>query len=102
MNKQLVINHGQAINLTEATSIQAKVGDHYHVVINKDGQQIVVNEEIILENKLIDEAIKIIEGAGPPMQGIGTLMLYADSDSPNVKANFWLGKFGVQSQQLEN
>ena len=66
-----------------------------------DGQQIVVSEEIILENKLIDEAIKIIEGAGPPMQGIGTLMLYADSDSPNVKANFWLGKFGVQSQQLE-
>ena len=66
-----------------------------------DGQQIVVSDEIILENKLIDEAIKIIEGAGPPMQGIGTLMLYADSDSPSVKANFWLGKFGVQSQQLE-
>ena len=66
-----------------------------------DGQLIVVSEERILENNLIDEAIKIIEGVGPPMQGIGTLLLYADSDSPNVKANFWLGKFGVQSQQLE-
>ena len=66
-----------------------------------DGQLIVVSEERILENNLIDEAIKIIEGVAPPMQGIGTLLLYADSDSPNVKANFWLGKFGVQSQQLE-
>ena len=63
--------------------------------------QVAVSENIILEDNLIDAAIKIVEGEGPPMQGIRTLLLYADSDSPSVKANFWLGKFGVQSEQLE-
>jgi len=62
---------------------------------------VAVSENIILEDNLIDAAIKIVEGEGPPMQGIRTLLLYADSDSPSVKANFWLGKFGVQSEQLE-
>ena len=72
-----------------------------------DGQQIVVSDEILLENNLIDEAIKIVEGEGPsnpslpPMQGIQTLLKYADADSPSIRANFWLGKFGVKSQQLE-
>lgn len=66
-----------------------------------DGLLVPVSEDIILENDLIDAAIKIVEGEGLPMQGIQTLLLYADSDSPSVKANFWLGKFGVQSEQLE-
>ena len=66
-----------------------------------DVEQVAVSEDVILENNLIDAAIKIVEGEGPPMQGIQTLLLYADSDSPSVKANFWLGKFGVQSEQLE-
>ena len=66
-----------------------------------DGLLVPVSEDIILENDLIDAAIKIVEGEGLPMQGIQTLLLYADSDSPSVKANFWLGNFGVQSEQLE-
>jgi tetratricopeptide (TPR) repeat protein len=72
-----------------------------------DVEQVTVSEDVILENNLIDAAIKIVEGEGPsnpsppPMQGIQTLLQYADADSPSVKANFWLGKFGVQSQQLE-
>jgi hypothetical protein len=46
MNKQLVINHSQAPHLSEAASIQAKVGEHYRVVIKQNGQQIVVDDMI--------------------------------------------------------
>ena len=72
-----------------------------HTSSDVDVEQVVVKEDLILENNLIDEAIKVVEGSGQPMLGIKTLLLYADSDSPSVKANFWLGKFGVQSEQFE-
>ena len=72
-----------------------------------DFAETAVAESFVSDDELIDEAIKIVEGAGPsnpsppPMQGIQTLLSYADSDAPSVKANFWLGKFGVQSEQFE-
>ena len=72
-----------------------------HASSDVDVEQVVVKENTILEYNLIDEAMKIVEGGVPPILGIKTLLSYADSYSPSVKANFWLGKFGVQSEQFE-
>ena len=52
-------------------------------------------------DKAIDEAIKTIEARVDPMQGIRVLLELADSDEPNVRANYVLGKFGMQSGQMD-
>ncbi|HHZ81162.1 MAG TPA: tetratricopeptide repeat protein [Flavobacteriales bacterium] len=49
----------------------------------------------------VDEAIKIVSGDGPPMRGIQALIALAEADEPNVKARLWLGRFGIQSGQLD-
>ena len=49
----------------------------------------------------VDEAIKIVSGEGPPMEGISALLAHAEADVPNVKAILWLGRFGIQSGQFE-
>ncbi|PCJ80698.1 MAG: hypothetical protein COA49_07655 [Bacteroidetes bacterium] len=49
----------------------------------------------------VDEAIKIVSGGGPPMRGIQALIALAEAEKPNVKAILWLGRFGVQSGQLD-
>ena len=66
-----------------------------------DFAETAVAESFVADDELIDEAITIVQGASAPMLGIKTLLSYADSDAPSVKANFWLGKFGVQSEQFE-
>jgi hypothetical protein len=88
----------QVIFLSSAIAISSCGSDSS---LEVEETQIVSLENKESDDKLIDEAIKIVEGAGPPMQGIMTLLLYADSEKPNIKANFWLGKFGVQSEQYE-
>jgi len=52
-------------------------------------------------DKAIDEAIKTIDAGVAPMQGILVLLELADADEPNVRANYLLGKFGIQSGQTE-
>ena len=52
-------------------------------------------------DKAIDEAIKTIEAGEAPMQGILVLLELADADEPNIRANYLLGKFGIQSGQME-
>jgi hypothetical protein len=41
-----------------------------------------------------------VEDFGTSILRISTLFLNTDSYSSRIKANFWLGKFGVQSEQL--
>jgi hypothetical protein len=55
----------------------------------------------IVSDISVDDAIKMVSGEGPPMQGISALIAYADAAVPNIKATLWLGRFGVQSGQLE-
>ena len=52
-------------------------------------------------DKAIDEAIKTIDAGVAPMQGILVLLELADADEPNVRANYVLGKFGMQSGQMD-
>ena len=52
-------------------------------------------------DKAIDEAIKTIESGPAPMQGILVLIELADAEEPNVRANYVLGKFGIQSGQMD-
>jgi hypothetical protein len=72
-----------------------------HASFDVDVEQAFVKENPIVEYNLIDKAIKIVEGGVPSILGVKTLVLYADSYSPSVKANFWSGKFGVQSEQSQ-
>jgi len=49
----------------------------------------------------VDEAIRIVSGEGPPMEGISALIAHAEADVPDVKALLWLGRFNIRNGELE-
>lgn len=49
----------------------------------------------------ISQAIDLVASGSDPMAGIQKLLGLIEQDSTNAEAHFWLGKFSVQSGQLD-
>ena len=54
----------------------------------------------VVESSPIELAIAKVSGENP-MEGIMELRAMADEEPPNLEAVLWLGRFAVQSGQLE-
>ena len=49
----------------------------------------------------INKAIELVNGGGHPMQGIMLLREVLEENPDNVRANFQMGLFSIQSQQFD-
>jgi len=58
-----------------------------------------VEQVITAEDVKIEKALEIINGGGPPMEGILMLKELADADEPNIDAVFLLAQFSETSGQ---
>ncbi|MBL4652401.1 MAG: tetratricopeptide repeat protein [Flavobacteriales bacterium] len=63
-----------------------------------------VADTVVAENNTpvnIEDAIELVKSGSDPMKGILKLREISEEDPKNVKAQFYLGIFSVQSGQLE-
>jgi tetratricopeptide (TPR) repeat protein len=54
-----------------------------------------------VERTELQRAIDLVNGGVSPMEGIQILQALVAEDSTNVEAHLWLGRFSVQSGQLD-
>ena len=54
-----------------------------------------------VERTDLERAIDLVNGGVNPMEGIQILLSLVKEDSTNVEAHLWLGRFSVQSGQLD-
>jgi tetratricopeptide (TPR) repeat protein len=58
--------------------------------------------EIVAVDAEVQEAVDMINGGGPPMQGILKLKEIHEKNPDNIDAAWYLGVFSIQSGQYEN
>ena len=60
-----------------------------------------VEKTVTKEDVQIEKALEIINGGGPPMEGINMLKELAESEDPNINAVYQLAKYSVSTGQLD-